>query len=155
VLVLLTTLLLLNPHSSTLNETTRKATSSPRDRRAADITAVDLAKRNDVSRRARIDASDLQFRLERAETSVQSFRRELGELKREIAPNQAPKTISIARRSFARSAAVISSTTPTPIACNATLSGRRPKSRVADDHARAVDEDGAALDARRTLETEY
>ena len=90
VLVLLTTLLLLNPHSSTLDdnykegEVLNRAIVVP-----ADITTVDLAETERRKQAAR-DSTHPVFNFDstRAEAAVQSFLASWDELKGEIAPNR-------------------------------------------------------------------
>ena len=90
VLVLLTTLLLLNPHSSTLDdnykegEVLNRAIVVP-----ADITTVDLAETERRKQAARDSTRPIfNFDSTRAETAVQSFLASWDELKGEIAPNR-------------------------------------------------------------------
>ncbi len=89
-LVLLTTLLLLNPHSSTLNdnykegEVLNRAIIVP-----ADITTVDLAETERRKQAARESTRPIfNFDSTRAETAVQSFLATWDELKDEISPKQ-------------------------------------------------------------------
>ena len=92
VLVLLTTLLLLNPHSSTLNESYKEGEVLNRAIVVpADITAVDLAETERRKQAAR-DSTHPIFNVDstRAETAVQSFLASWDELKEEIAPNRTP-----------------------------------------------------------------
>jgi putative nucleotidyltransferase with HDIG domain len=90
VLVLLTTLLLLNPHSSTLNENYKEGEVLSRAIIVpADITTVDLAETDRRKQAARDSTRPIfSFDSTRAETSVQSFLASWDELKGEIAPNQ-------------------------------------------------------------------
>ncbi len=90
VLVLLTTLLLLNPHSSTLNENYKEGEVLNRAIIApADITAVDLAETERRKQAARDSIRPVfNFDSTRTETSVQSFLASWDELKDEISPNQ-------------------------------------------------------------------
>ena len=88
VLVLLTTILLLNPLSSTLNENYKEGEVLNRAIIVpADITTVDLAETERRKQAAR-DATRAIFNFDstRAETSVQSFLASWDELKKEIAP---------------------------------------------------------------------
>jgi cyclic-di-AMP phosphodiesterase PgpH len=89
VLVLLTTLLLLNPHSSTLNENYKEGEVLTRAIVVpTDITTVDLAETERRKQAAREATRPIfNFDSTRAETSVQSFRASWDELKGEIAPN--------------------------------------------------------------------
>ena len=89
-LVLLTTLLLLNPHSSTLNENYKEGEVLNRAIIVpADITTVDLAETERRKQAARETTRPIfNFDSTRAETSVQSFRASWNELKDEIAPNR-------------------------------------------------------------------
>jgi putative nucleotidyltransferase with HDIG domain len=89
-LVLLTTILLLNPHSSTLNENYKEGEVLNRAIIVpADITAVDLAETDRRKQAARESARPIfNFDSTRAETSAQSFLASWDELEKEIAPNQ-------------------------------------------------------------------
>jgi hypothetical protein len=90
VLVLLTTLLLLNPHSSSLNENYKEGEVLTRAIVVpADITTVDLAeteRRKEAAREA--TRPIFNYDSTRTETSVQSFLASWDDLKEEIAPNQ-------------------------------------------------------------------
>src|SRR6185503_15717614 len=90
VLVLLTTLLLLNPHSSSLNENYKEGDVLTRTLVVpADITAVDLAETVRRKTAARENTHPVfNFDSSRSETSVQSFVAGWDELKQKIAPNQ-------------------------------------------------------------------
>jgi len=90
VLVLLTTLLLLNPHSSSLNENYKEGDVLTRTLVVpADITAVDLAETERRKTAARENTHPVfNFDSSRSETSVQSFVAGWDELKQKIAPNQ-------------------------------------------------------------------
>jgi cyclic-di-AMP phosphodiesterase PgpH len=90
VLVLATTLLLLNPYSSTLNEDYKEGDVLTRTIVVpADITTVDLAETERRKAAAR-EATHAVFNLDstRTETSVQSFVAGWEELKQKVAPNQ-------------------------------------------------------------------
>lgn len=90
VLVLLTSLLLLNPHSSSLNDNYKEGEVLTRAIVVpADITTVDLAetdRRKEVARET--TRPIFNYDSTRAETSVQSFLASWDDLKQEIAPNQ-------------------------------------------------------------------
>ena len=90
VLVVLTTLLLLNAHSSNLNENYKEGEVLNRAIIApADITTVDLAeteRRKQAARESTHPIFNFDSRL--AETAVQSFLASWDELKQEIAPNR-------------------------------------------------------------------
>ncbi len=90
VLVLLTTVLLLNPQLSTLNENYKEGEVLNRAIVVpADITTVDLAETERRKEAARESTRPIfNFDSTRAETSVQSLYATWDELKQEIAPNQ-------------------------------------------------------------------
>ena len=90
VLVLLTTLLLLNPHSSSLNENYKEGDVLARTLVVpADITAVDLAETERRKTSARENARPVfNYDSSRNETSVQSFVAGWDDLKQSVAPNQ-------------------------------------------------------------------
>jgi cyclic-di-AMP phosphodiesterase PgpH len=90
VLVLLTTLLLINTHSSSLNENYKEGDVLTRTIVVpADITAVDLAETEQRKTAARENTRPVfNFDSSRTETSVQSFVAGWQELKEKIAPNQ-------------------------------------------------------------------
>lgn len=89
-LVLLTTVLLLNPHSSTLSENYKEGEVLNRAIIVpADITTVDLAETERRKQAARDTTRPIfNYDATRAQTSVQSFLASWDELKQEIAPNQ-------------------------------------------------------------------
>lgn len=89
-LVLLTTLLLLNTHSSSLNENYKEGDVLSRAIVVpADITTVDLAETEKRKAAAREGTrSVFNFDSTRAETSVQNFLATWEELKEKVAPNQ-------------------------------------------------------------------
>jgi putative nucleotidyltransferase with HDIG domain len=90
VLVLATTLLLLNPHSSILNENYKEGDVLSRTIIVpADITAIDLAeteRRKTASREGTRPV--FNFDSSRTETSVQSFKAGWEELKQKVSPNE-------------------------------------------------------------------
>jgi len=90
VLVLATTLLLLNPHSSNLNENYKEGEVLSRTIVVpADITAVDLATTEQRKTTAREAVRPVfNFDSSRTETSVSSFVAGWEELKQKVAPNQ-------------------------------------------------------------------
>ena len=90
VLVVATTLLLLNPHSSTLNENYKIGDVLTRTIVVpADITAVDLAETEKRKAAAREAVRPIfNFDSSRTETSVSSFVASWEELKHKVAPNQ-------------------------------------------------------------------
>jgi putative nucleotidyltransferase with HDIG domain len=90
VLVLATTLLLLNPHSSILNETYKEGDVLTRTIAVpADITAVDLAKTEKRKTAAQESTRPVfNYDSSRTENSVQSFIAGWDELKEKVAPNQ-------------------------------------------------------------------
>jgi len=90
VLVLATTLLLLNPHSSILNENYKEGDVLTRTIIVpADITAIDLAETERRKTAAREGTRPVfNFDSSRTETSVQSFKAGWEELKQKVAPNQ-------------------------------------------------------------------
>jgi cyclic-di-AMP phosphodiesterase PgpH len=90
VLVLATTLLLLNPHSSILNEDYKEGDVLSRTIIVpADITAIDLAETERRKAAARGGTRPVfNFDSSRTETSVQSFKAGWEELKQKVAPNQ-------------------------------------------------------------------
>jgi membrane-associated HD superfamily phosphohydrolase len=90
VLVLATTLLLLNTHSTGLNENYKEGDVLSRTIVVpADITAVDLAETERRKAAARETARPVfNFDSSRTETSVQSFVAGWQELKEKVAPNQ-------------------------------------------------------------------
>ena len=90
VLVLATTLLLLNPHSSSLNESYKEGDVLSRAIVVpADITTVDLAESERRKAAAREATRPVfNFDSSRTETSVQSFVAGWEELKERVAPNQ-------------------------------------------------------------------
>jgi putative nucleotidyltransferase with HDIG domain len=89
-LVLATTLLLLNPHTSTFNENYKVGDVLTRTIVVpADITAVDLAETERRKAAARESTRPVfNFDSSRTETSVQSFVAGWEELKKQVAPNQ-------------------------------------------------------------------
>ncbi|HZI62560.1 MAG TPA: HDIG domain-containing protein [Pyrinomonadaceae bacterium] len=89
-LVLLTTLLLINPHSSSVNENYKEGDVLTRTIVVpADITAIDLAETESRKTAARENTRPVfNFDSSRTETSVQSFRAGWEELKQQVAPNQ-------------------------------------------------------------------
>ena len=91
VLVLATTLLILNPHSSILSETYKEGDVLNRTIIVpADITAVDLAETDRRKTIARETTRPVfNYDSSRTETSVQSFVAGWEELKQKVAPNQA------------------------------------------------------------------
>jgi cyclic-di-AMP phosphodiesterase PgpH len=100
-LVLLTTLLLINPHSSILNENYKEGDVLTRTIVVpADITAVDLAETERRKTAARENTRPVfNFDSSRTETSVQSFKAGWEELKEQVAPNQNINEIEIERLS--------------------------------------------------------
>ncbi|HEU4770371.1 MAG TPA: HDIG domain-containing protein [Pyrinomonadaceae bacterium] len=98
-LVLLTTFLLLNTHSSVLNENYKEGEVLTRAIVVpADITAIDLAeteKRKTAARSA--TRSVFNFDSTRAETSVQGFLASWDELKQKVAPNMGLTEIDLDR----------------------------------------------------------
>src|SRR5919106_1880756 len=98
-LVLLTTLLLINPHSSILNENFREGDVLTRTIVVpADITAVDLAETERRKKAARENTRPVfNFDSSGTETAVQSFKAGWEELKEQVAPNQNVSEIEIER----------------------------------------------------------
>jgi putative nucleotidyltransferase with HDIG domain len=90
VLVLLTALILINPHSSSLNENYKEGDVLTRTIVVpSDITAIDLAETETRKTAARENTRPVfNFDSSRTETTVQSFRAGWEELKQQIAPNQ-------------------------------------------------------------------
>ena len=101
VLALLTTLLLLYPHSSNLNENYKEGDVLTRTIVVpADITAVDLAETERRKTAARENTRPIfNLNSSRTETSVQSFIASWEELKERIAPNQNVSETEIERLS--------------------------------------------------------
>lgn len=100
-LVLLTTLLLINPHSSSVNENYKEDDVLTRTIVVpADITAIDLAETERRKTAARENTRPVfNFDSSRTEASVQSFRAGWEELKEQVAPNQNVSETEIERLS--------------------------------------------------------